>query len=382
MQTVSIIREKFMKKIIVTFIATITAALLLCFSVSAFDNNDYGGGGGYDYGGDYGGGYDYGGNDYGGSSYSGDVDPVSVIIGIGIVVVIIIISTIGGTKKKSGGGTTRPSSMNGANVVLPNRTEQIEGIIKQKDPNFSASDLITFTKQVYIDIENAWCKRDMTPVRPVMHENLYNTTCKQVQAKIEQGVVYHYESIAIDTAYLTSYERDSQFEYVTAYLTSRMIDYQVDEKTGKIIRGDKTTRWVQKYKMKFVRSLGVETKTKTGKMTGHNCPNCGAPLEISSSGVCEYCGSVVTTGQYSWVLTDFSGIRNDTVDDGIKGVQCGYNIVHSFNIKLACSAYSHRYHRTCHCVEGAERIAEISRYVAVTGNGTDKQGCQGGSYHS
>ena len=119
--------------------------------------NDYGGGGGYDFGGgDYGGGYDYGGNDYDSSSYSGDADPVSVIIGIGIVVVIIIISTIGGNKKKSGGGgTTRPSSMNGANVVLPNRTEQIEGIIKQKDPNFSASDLITFTKQVYIDIENA-----------------------------------------------------------------------------------------------------------------------------------------------------------------------------------------------------------------------------------
>lgn len=89
MQTVSIIREKFMKKIIVTFIATITAALLLCFSVSAFDNNDYGGGGGYDFGGgDYGGGYDYGGNDYDSSSYSGDTDPVSVIIGIGIVVVI------------------------------------------------------------------------------------------------------------------------------------------------------------------------------------------------------------------------------------------------------------------------------------------------------
>lgn len=312
MQTVSIIREKFMKKIIVTFIATITAALLLCFSVSAFDNNDYGGGGGYDFGGgDYGGGYDYGGNDYDSSSYSGDTDPVSVIIGIGIVVVIIIISTIGGNKKKSGGGTTRPSSMNGANVVLPNRTEQIEGIIKQKDPNFSASDLISFTKQVYIDIENAWCKRDMTPVRPVMHENLYNTTCKQVQAKIEQGVVYHYDSIAIDTAYLTSYERDSQFEYVTAYLTSRMIDYQVDEKTGKIIRGDKTTRWVQKYKMKFVRSLGVETKTETGKMTGHNCPNCGAPIDASAKGKkCPYCGSGITEiADRVWLVNDFNLIK-------------------------------------------------------------------------
>lgn len=310
-----------MKKIIATAVATIAAALLLCLSAGAFDNNDYGGGGDYDFGGGYDyGGNDYGGNDYDSSSYSGDADPISVIIGIGIVVVIIVISTIGGNKKKSSGGTTRPSSMNGANVVLPNRTEQIEGIIKQGDPNFSASDFITFTKQVYIDIENAWCKRDLTPVRPVMHENLYNTTNKQVQAKIDQGIVYHYESIAIDTAYLTSYERDSQFEYVTAYLTSRMIDYQVDEKTGKIIRGDKTTRWVQKYKMKFVRSLGVQTKTETGAMTGHNCPNCGAPLEISSSGLCEYCGSVVTTGQYTWVLTDFAGIRNDTVDDGIKGV--------------------------------------------------------------
>lgn len=180
-----------MKKIIATAVAAIAAALLLCFSAGAFDNNDYGGGGGYDYGGGDYGGYDYGGNDYDSSSYSGDADPVSVIIGIGIVVVIIIISTIGGNKKKSGGGTTRPSSMNGANVVLPNRTEQIEGIIKQGDPNFSASDFITFTKQVYIDIENAWCKRDLTPVRPVMHENLYNTTNKQVQAKIDQGIVYH-----------------------------------------------------------------------------------------------------------------------------------------------------------------------------------------------
>lgn len=304
-----------MKKLIATAIAALTATLLLCFSAGAFDNNDYGGG---DYGGN-----DYGGNDYGGSDYSSssDSDPLTTIIGIGVVVLILAISAIGGLKKKSTGeAVTCPSSPNGANVVLPDRTEQIENIIKQDDPNFSASDFITFTKQVYIDIENAWCNRDLTPVRPVMHENLYNTTNKQVQSKIEQGVVYHYESIAIDTAYLTSYQRDSQFEYVTAYLSSRMIDYQVDEKTGNIIRGDKTTRWVQKYKMKFVRSLGVQTKTETGAMNGHNCPNCGAPLEISSSGVCEYCGSVVTTGQYTWVLTDFAGIRNDTVDDGIKGV--------------------------------------------------------------
>ena len=34
------------------------------------------------------------------------------------------------------------------------------------------------------------------------------------------------------------------------------------------------------------------------------CPNCGAPTEITSSGQCPYCGSVVTNGEHDWVLTD------------------------------------------------------------------------------
>ena len=71
--------------------------------------------------------------------------------------------------------------------------------------------------------------------------------------------------------------------------------------------------------MKFMRSVGVKTTSAAdNNMTGHNCPNCGAPLNISSTGVCEYCGSTVTTGLYSWVLSDFSTVRNDTQDDGIR----------------------------------------------------------------
>ena len=35
-----------------------------------------------------------------------------------------------------------------------------------------------------------------------------------------------------------------------------------------------------------------------------NCPNCGAPTQITSAGRCEYCGSVITTGEYNWVLSN------------------------------------------------------------------------------
>ncbi len=306
-----------MKKLIPIILILALMASLLCGTAFAFDGNDY----------------DYDFDFDGGSSSSSDglgilnlvlhlfnMGPIGVIFAIIIIVIFIVAVTSKKTKKaNSNVGKVIPSTQ-GRFVVIPNRTELIENMIKKNDKNFSASDFVTFAKNVYMDIQTAWCKRDLTTVRPVMHENLYNTTARQVQSKIDQGVVYHYESIAINTAYLTSYAKDSQFEYLTCYLNARMIDYQVDEKTGNIIRGDKTTRWDMRYKMKFVRSVGTLTKTETDKHDGHNCPNCGAPMEISSSGVCDYCGSVVTTGQYSWVLTEFTTVRNDTVDEGIKGV--------------------------------------------------------------
>ena len=53
------------------------------------------------------------------------------------------------------------------------------------------------------------------------------------------------------------------------------------------------------------------------KEEGFVCPNCGAPIKGTSFGVCEYCGSTVTTGMYDWVLSDFGVVKNDTVDEGI-----------------------------------------------------------------
>ena len=324
----TVLKKKF--SLILAFI--LTAVMIFSVPAAAFDANDY------DYSSDWGGSSDWGDDDWGsGSTYffsdGGSSSGGSGCGGLGggfivgaVILVIIIVIVLGKSKNGENGSTTpvgggvRPANGGqGLNVNVPDRTAQIEQIIKQDDPNFTADDFTSFVKEVYIDIQNAWCKRDLTPVRPVMHTNLYNTTEKQVQSKIDQGVTYHYESIAINTAYLTSYVRDNEYEYLTAYLNARYIDYQTDDKTGNIIRGDRNTRWDFRYKMKFMRSVGVKTTSASdNNMTGHNCPNCGAPLTISSTGVCEYCGSTVTTGLYSWVLSDFSTVRNDTKDDGIR----------------------------------------------------------------
>ena len=315
---------------------------LMIIPSAAFDSNDYGGGDS----GDSGGSWDSGGSDSddswsggwssgdsggGGGSSGGGISATFVIIIIIIYVIYIVMKNSGKYKSNNSGGhgryggpsatgapAVRPSSGQGLHIRLPDRTTEISGIIKERDPNFSASDFITFAKRLYIDIQTAWYKRDLPSVRAFLHDNLYDATTRQLQAKIDQGVVYHYESMVVNTTYLTSYSRDGQFEYLTLYLNARMIDWQEDEKTGRILRGDKTTRWDLRYKMTFMRSNGVQTKEAVSKATSHNCPNCAAPLEFTSSAQCAYCGSFVTTGMYSWVLSDFGTIRDDTRDDGIQ----------------------------------------------------------------
>ena len=40
------------------------------------------------------------------------------------------------------------------------------------------------------------------------------------------------------------------------------------------------------------------------------CPGCGASIDANLSGKCEYCGSVITIGNNTWVLTGLEPLRN------------------------------------------------------------------------
>lgn len=248
--------------------------------------------------------YDY---DYDDDGGSGEFSPIAIVIGLIIVVYSIIESTRKKNKKTSGTATQRAPQHRAP--APADQTEAISQQIKAKDPLFTAQDFLAFAGDVYMDIQSAWEKRDLTPVRAVLHQNLYQQTEKQIQKKIQDGVVNHLERISVNKSYLMSYHTDEKYEYLDVYLAASMIDYQVKEATGEILFGDKTTRWNMQYKMTFMRSVGSLTKDAKDKEKGLVCPNCGAPLTGTSFGKCEYCGSIVTTGAYDWVLSAFTAIK-------------------------------------------------------------------------
>ena len=279
------------------------------------DFNDYDSSSDWDSGGSWDSDYDWGSSDY---SYSSDGDSgewslegfVCVLVIVVFIIIFNMITERFKTKNKKSSSAAQRQVQSRSQAPAPaDKTDEISNQIKETDPLFTAQDFLSFAGDVYMDIQSAWEKRDLTPVRAVLHQNLYQQTEKQIQKKIEDGIVNHLERISVNKSYLMSYHKDEKYEYLDVYLAASMIDYQVKEATGEILFGDKTTRWNMQYKMTFMRSVGSLTRDAKDKEKGLVCPNCGAPLTGTSFGKCEYCGSIVTTGAYDWVLSAFTAIK-------------------------------------------------------------------------
>ena len=238
--------------------------------------SDYSGGG-YSSGGSYGGGYYYY-SDSDDSDITGS-DIILTIIVIGIVLFISYVKTK--NSKNSSPSTT------GVIPTIQNHTDEIVNAITKTE-------------------------RDFEKVRPFEKEELYKQHTELIKQYIENGKINVLDRINVNQAYLFKYYRDSQYEFMHVYIQARMTDYIKDEKTGNVLKGDPNTEYHLQYIYTFMRKVGVLTDpVKSGKSTVA-CPHCGAPTSVTSSGKCEYCGFIITTGEFDWVLSNIEAVKPNT----------------------------------------------------------------------
>ena len=112
-------------------------------------------------------------------------------------------------------------------------------------------------------------------------------------------------------SYISSYEQDSVNDILTVLLKARIVDYVSDDRTGEVVKGSDTAEKFMTYEWPLIRRKGVQTKADAGVKT-LICPNCGAPLSVNQSGKCEYCGNIVTSGDYNWVVSSMRGLSQRT----------------------------------------------------------------------
>ena len=232
-------------------------------------------------------------------------DPVMGLIVLGIIIVIILIG-----RRKAKKQASDPTYINrnieqqAANDVTLDFTTDVAAQIQAIDPAFSADKFIGFAREVFMKIQEAWTAKDWKPIRPFESETLFNTHKQQLDEYIRLGKTNVVEKIGIKHCSLHSFQQDGDKEVLTVWLNAVMRDYVIDDATKKVLESDPNRDWYMRYEMVFNRKAGLQTDPGKQGNSITNCPNCGAPTEVTSSGQCAYCGSVITNGEHDWVLTD------------------------------------------------------------------------------
>ena len=256
-------------------------------------------------------GSDWGSSDWGSSSWDYDSDYSysgsgggSGFIGFIIFVVIVVIIVLA-NKNNKGGGT--PTGGNTTNIGY--RNSNAINNLKQNDSNFSEEKFLIWAKDLFIKMQYAWSNRNFEEIRPYETKELFEQHNTQISRYINSNRINVMERVSVDDAQIVNYESDGSKETLTVYLSAKMKDYIIDSTTQKLLEGNKETYWRRKYKLTFVRKLGAKTQVGDGLSTT-NCPNCGAPTEVTSSGKCKYCGAVIVTDNHDeWVLSSLEPIK-------------------------------------------------------------------------
>ena len=184
------------------------------------------------------------------------------------------------------------------------RSEAVAMRIRSIDQYFNDEKFLSWVKNLFVKLQTAWSERNWEEIRPLESESLFEQHSKQLQEYVKRKQINKMERIAVNYAELVSFAQDNEKDILVVALNSSMTDYIIDEESGKVLKGSKDMRLTNTYKLTFTRKKGVLTAEGTDELKTTNCPNCGAPTNITSSGKCEFCGSVITTGSHDWVLTD------------------------------------------------------------------------------
>ncbi len=174
--------------------------------------------------------------------------------------------------------------------------------LKERDPDFNEEQFMARVSNIYVQLQEAWESKDWKKVRPFESDELFNMHKRQLQEFIDSNTTNVVDDIAVLKTALDNYREHGEIETLDVYLKARIRDYVKDDATKKVIEGDPKQEIIMEYILSMSRKKGVPTRIGEGT-TVNTCPNCGANVSINASGECEYCGSVVTSGDFDWVLT-------------------------------------------------------------------------------
>ena len=120
-----------------------------------------------------------------------------------------------------------------------------------------------------------------------------------IEAYKREGLRNVVENVVITAMQPVKLQEDAFYQAITLRIWAKGNDYTVDQGDN-VVSGSRTrTRQWSEY-WTFIKNREAKDSRVRTELS---CPNCGSPLKVNASGICEFCGGKITSGEFDWVLS-------------------------------------------------------------------------------
>jgi predicted lipid-binding transport protein (Tim44 family) len=109
--------------------------------------------------------------------------------------------------------------------------------VRQMDPGFDESAFRELCTDRFFQIQAAWMRRELDKLRPLLTEEMAEAFGKQIDVARSKRQVNKLENITVRSVELTEAWQEQGNDYITVRLLANLLDYTVDENTGKVVDG-------------------------------------------------------------------------------------------------------------------------------------------------
>ncbi|MEJ5375206.1 MAG: Tim44 domain-containing protein [bacterium] len=130
------------------------------------------------------------------------------------------------------------------------------GHIRQMDPGFDLESFQEEAMDIFFKVQAAWAQRDMDQAREFLTEEMFRSLQTQVENLRAQRRINRLENVAVRAVEPVEVWQESGQDFITVRICANLLDYTVDEATGKLVSGsDKNPVKFEEY-WTFTRSVG------------------------------------------------------------------------------------------------------------------------------
>ena len=174
------------------------------------------------------------------------------------------------------------------------------GEYKSIDPGFDISFFNSKLTNVFRRLKICASDGKMEEIQPYLTESYYEKAVSDINTLAKNNRLVYTDRITVLGSQIVGFEQDEANDSVTADVRCRIVEYVKDTKKNKIVSGNDTENFVT-YRVVLKRPVGTFTIRSEG-LTAQNCPYCGATVNINKTAKCEYCGRILDTDVFDWLI--------------------------------------------------------------------------------